>query len=198
MVALIAVDVQNEFSKDGLRAVPNYTEALARIQLRASQARESGAPIAWIQHHNRPNESRAFVPGTWGAELAAGFGPRAGSASEKLFQKDVFGAFTGTTLEKWLSDLAVTDVLLVGFYSHMCVSTSSREALVRGFNVQVDPLATGATEIKHEQLGTQSAEEVRRSALLHLSHMGVTFAFDEASPFNQVASHADATFLSTR
>src|SRR5947209_9986084 len=156
MFALIVVDVQNEFSAEGKRAVPNHAEALHRIELRVRQAREAGIPIAWVQHHNLPHESPAFVPGTWGAALSAGLGPQEGSDSERLFQKTVFGAFTGTELEQWLRESGVTEVLLVGFYAHMCVSTSSREALVRGFDVFVDPAATGAADLKHQLFGPQS------------------------------------------
>jgi nicotinamidase-related amidase len=177
--ALLVVDAQNEFSPRGLRAVPGYAEAIEVIESRVEQSRLAGTPIAWIQHHNRPTESRAFVPGSWGAELAPGFGPRQGSSAERLFTKDVFGAFTGTALEEWLRSLAVTDVLIVGFYAHMCVSTSAREALVRGFTVAVDARGVGARDLEHEQLGGQSADEVRRSALLQLADMGATIESGE-------------------
>jgi nicotinamidase-related amidase len=176
MQALLVVDVQNEFSAAGKRAVPNHSQAIERIKAHVEEARAAKAPIAWIQHHNRPNESPAFQPGTWGAELSAGLGPQKGFGPEKLFVKDVFGAFTGTGLEGWLRELGATEVLIVGFFAHMCISTSSREALVRGFDVIVDPEATGATDIEHPILGRQTADEVRRSALLQLSNMGVKIA----------------------
>lgn len=173
MRALVVVDAQNEFSAEGLRAVPNHAEALEHIRDLVAQTRQDGRPIAWIRHYNKPNESRAFVPGTWGAELSSGLGPHPGFPTEKLFEKDVYGAFTGTGLEEWLRDIGADSVLLVGFYTHMCVSTSAREALVRGFEVAVDPEGTGARDLDHELLGHQSADEVRRYALLHLSNMGV-------------------------
>jgi nicotinamidase-related amidase len=174
MQALVVVDAQNEFSAEGLRAVPNHAEALECIRDRVAQARRNGRPIAWVLHYNKPDESLAFVPGTWGAELSRGLGPDSGRRSEKLFEKDVYGAFTGTGLEEWLRDIGASSLLLVGFYTHMCVSTSAREALVRGFEVAVDPDGTGACDLDHELLGHQSADEVRRCALLHLSNMGVT------------------------
>ncbi|HEX6496641.1 MAG TPA: isochorismatase family cysteine hydrolase [Acidobacteriaceae bacterium] len=174
MQVLIVVDAQNEFSAAGLRAVPNHAEALKCIRDRVREARQERRPIAWVRHYNKPNESRAFVPGTWGAELSSGLGPHADMRSEKLFEKDVFGAFNGTELEKWLREMGATSLLLVGFYAHMCVSTTAREALVRGFDVVIDPDATGARELEHELLGHQSADEVRRAALLHLVNLGVT------------------------
>ena len=106
-----------------------------------------------MRHYNKPYESNAFVPGIWGAEFSPGIGPEAGFGPESIFEKDVYGAFTDTRLEKWLLSNGVTNVLLVGFYAHMCVSTSAREALIRGFAVAVDPDATGACDMEHLCLG---------------------------------------------
>jgi len=176
MQALIVVDVQNEFSSAGLRFVPNHPQALNQIHAQVEKARSSLRPIAWVRHFNKPDESKAFVPGTWGSELSPGVGPKTGFGPEKLFDKQVYGAFTGTDLESWLRSNNVSQVLIVGFYAHGCLSTSAREALVRGFDVAVDPNATGSTDMHHPLLGHQTADEVRRYALLHLTNMGVTLA----------------------
>jgi nicotinamidase-related amidase len=85
----------------------------------------------------------------------------------------------------------VSQVLIVGFYTHGCISTSAREALVRGFDVSVDPNATGATDMKHHLLGEQTADEVRRYALLHLANMGVTI------PYSDEVQHEDPTEIPT-
>jgi nicotinamidase-related amidase len=175
MQALLVVDAQNEFGPGGLRTVPNHAAAIRAIKRWVSHAREAGLPIAWVQHFNKPTESRAFVPGTIGTEFSPGLQPGTGP-TERLFTKDVFGAFSTTQLEPWLREHGVTHVVIVGFYAHMCVSTTAREALVRGFDVTVDPDATGATDISHARLGALEADEVRRSALLQLTHMGASVA----------------------
>jgi nicotinamidase-related amidase len=174
--ALLVVDAQNEFSAGGKRTVPNHSSALATIRQHMDRAREERRPIAWVRHHNKPNESRAFVPGSWGAEFSIGLGPESGVGPEALFVKEVYGAFTGTRLEEWLRANGVQSVLIVGFYAHMCLSTSVREALIRGFEVFVDPEATGARDLENEVLGRQTADEVRRSTLLHLTNMGAVVA----------------------
>jgi nicotinamidase-related amidase len=176
--ALLVVDAQNEFSAGGKRAVPNHSAALAVIRQHVDRAREERRPIAWVRHHNKPTESRAFVPGSWGAEFSIGFGPESGVGvgPEALFEKEVYGAFTGTGLEEWLRANGVQSVLVVGFYAHMCLSTAVREALIRGFEVFVDPDATGARDLENEVLGRQTADEVRRSTLLHLTNMGAVVA----------------------
>ena len=174
-VALVVVDAQNEFSAGGKRPVPNHSAALAAIQRQVDRARQEGRPIAWVRHYNKPYETPAFVRGTWGARFSPGLGPQTGFGIEALFEKEVFGAFTGTTIEKWLRFNRVESVLIVGFYAHMCLSTCAREALSRGFQVLLDPEATGSCDLDSELLGKQTAEEVRRSALLHLTHMGAIF-----------------------
>src|SRR5882672_11258960 len=100
--ALMVVDAQNEFSAGGKRVVPNHSAALAAIQRQVDRARQEKWPIAWIRHHNKPNEAPAFVPGTWGAEFSPGLGPRTGFGPEALFEKDVYGAFTGTSIDEWM------------------------------------------------------------------------------------------------
>ena len=180
MQALVVVDAQNEFSERGRRPVPNHAAALAAIERRVKEARREGCPIAWVRHHNKPGEdppgAEAFVPGSWGAELSPGLGPRPGYPEEAEFAKDVFGAFTGTNLGVWLDMVGSDEVLLVGFFAHMCVSTTAREALMGGLRVAVDPDATAGYPVRHPLLGEVSADEVRRTALLHLAHLGVTIA----------------------
>jgi|SRR5215813_11459591 len=191
--ALLVVDAQNEFSPAGKRPVPNHVAALASIRNHVENARREGRPIAWVRHHNKPQESRAFVPGSWGAELSPGFGPAAGFGPETMFDKDVFGAFSDTGLEEWLHSVGVTSVLVVGFYAHMCLSTSVREALIRGFEVLVDAESTGARDLEHPGLGSQTADEVRRSALLQLTNMGAQL-FGTATENSQTGA---ASFLTT-
>ena len=172
MQALIIIDVQNEFSQNGKRPVPNFDDALQVIDRQVGRARAAQIPIAWVRHFNRPDESPAFVPGSWGAEFPAGFGPLAGNSPEKEFQKNVYGAFTGSAIGEWLTEHSVDEVLIMGFYTHGCVSTTTREAIMLDLHVFLDPDATGTCEIQHELLGKMTADEIRRSALLQLVNMG--------------------------
>ena len=73
----------------------------------------------------------------------------------------------------------------------MCVSTSAREALVRGFEVKIDADATGTHDIAHPVLGQLTAAEVKKTALIHLSDMGVKIeqaAAEEASYVRDLAA----------
>jgi nicotinamidase-related amidase len=172
MHALVVVDAQNEFSPEGTRPASGHAEALAAIERRVEEARREGRPIAWIRHHNRPDEPPGFRPGTWGAQYSPGLGPAEDRDVEREFIKDVYGAFTGSDLAAWLGERGSDEVLLVGFYAHMCVSTTAREGLMRGLAVAVDPAGVASHDLDHAHLGPLTADEVRRSALLHLADMG--------------------------
>jgi len=172
MTALIIIDVQNEFSANGKRPVPDHQLILDAITSKVEQARAKGNPIAWVKHYNLPTESPAFVPGTWGAEFVDDFGPLAGSVYEKLFEKNVYGAFTGSNLGSWLESLSVDKVVIMGFYTHGCVSTTAREAIMKGLEVFIDPDTTGTCAVEHPMLGALSAMANRNAALLQLENMG--------------------------
>jgi nicotinamidase-related amidase len=196
MEALIVIDAQNEFSEAGKRPVPDFTQVITVIQQHVSRFRAEGKPIAWVRHFNKPGESPAFVPDTWGAGFHPGFGPAldpaadpapdlaSGSASdlaagsafarsaEQEFQKNVYGAFTGSDIGAWLTQQGVDEVLITGFYTHGCVSTTAREAIMRDYKVALDPHATGSCAITHVGFGSLSADEVKKGALLQLYNMG--------------------------
>lgn len=172
MQVLIVIDAQNEFSKDGKRPVPNHLSAIAVIKKRVEEARQEKRPIAWIRHFNKPTDSPAFMPGTWGGEFVEGLGPKTGFGAEKEFHKNVYGAFNGTDIGSWLKQIAVKEVLITGFYTHGCVSTTAREAIMADLEVSIDPDGTGACDMSHDLLGSLSADEVRRTALLQLANMG--------------------------
>lgn len=172
MQALVIIDAQNEFSASGQRPVPDHLNAIQQIRRHVRLARGEGRPIAWIRHYNKPTESPAFVPGSWGAEFFAGLDPNPTGQNEVIFEKNVYGAFTGTGLGGWLEKQGVTSILLVGFYTHGCLATTAREAIMKDLPVFLDPSATRACAIYHDLLGAQTEEEVRRSALLHLTNMG--------------------------
>jgi nicotinamidase-related amidase len=172
MQALIVIDAQNEFSAEGQRPVPNFQEAMAAIFQQVTKARGEQRPIAWVRHYNQPHESPAFVPGSWGAAFYKDPGIAETNTLEKIFTKNVYGAFTGSDIGQWLQQQHVTEVLITGFYTHGCVSTTAREAIMRNLTVYLDPTATGACDLEDEQLGTLTAAEVKRSALLQLVGMG--------------------------
>jgi nicotinamidase-related amidase len=130
--ALIAIDVQSGFDSDhwGVRNNPDM-EANGRALLAAW--RVSGRPIVHTRHDSTYPGS-PLAPRQPGNRFKIGFEPRSG---ELIVPKNVNSAFIGTDLETWLRRAGITQLVLFGIATDMCVSTTARMAANLGFDVIV-------------------------------------------------------------
>lgn len=139
--ALIVIDAQKGFHHPfwGKRNNPN---AEKNIQSLLQFFRQASAPIIHIQHLSTEPQS-PLRPGQIGVEFIDELQP---FGSETVFQKSVHSAFIGTGLEKYLRKQKIQSLIMVGFTSDHCVSTSSRMAANLGFQVTVISDATATFE----------------------------------------------------
>lgn len=86
---------------------------------------------------------------------------------EVVITKGYPNAFWETELEAVLNQCDVTSIVIVGMMTHMCVSTTTRAAMERGFMVKViaDACATRSLSLFGEDI---SAEMVHATALAEL------------------------------
>jgi len=163
-MALIIIDIQNDYFPGGALTLDGVALASKKASKLLNLFREKQLPIVHIQHENTQPEMGFMLPGSVGQKIHDITKPE---KSEKCFTKHFPNAFWQTELETYLKMLNIEHLVIVGMMTHMCVSTTARAAMERGFLTTViqDACATRATEFDGNVI---SGETVHQTALAEL------------------------------
>jgi len=132
--ALLLIDIQNDYFPGGAMELAGSLEAAARAALLLAAFRRHSLPVVHIQHlADRPGAT-FFLPGSAGAGIHPSVPPLPG---EPVFQKHFPNAFRATPLLEHLRGLAITDLVIAGMMTHMCIDTSTRAAADLGFQCRL-------------------------------------------------------------
>lgn len=155
--ALIVIDLQN-----GLLAYPtahSKTDVIDHSAQLADAFRRHGLPVVLVtvagSAPGRTEQARSGAaerPADW-ADIVPELHQH---PKDHTVTKSTWGAFTGTGLDEYLKDLAVTQVVITGISTSAGVETTARHAHENGFNVTlaVDAM-TDFTIEAHEYSTTQ-------------------------------------------
>ncbi|MET8489529.1 cysteine hydrolase family protein [Streptomyces tendae] len=123
--ALLVVDMQNTTVAMAHRAA----ETVAAIARLSERARAAGVPVVTVRQ-----QDAGMVPGTEGWRVVPELAPREG---EPVVDKTTPDSFLDTGLDETLRALGVTEVIVTGFATEVCVDTTARQALSRGYDLVV-------------------------------------------------------------
>jgi nicotinamidase-related amidase len=119
-------------------------EAGAQAGLLLDACRQAGLAIVHIQHLATRPGATFFLPGTPGADLHSCVEPHPG---EPIFQKHFPNSFRETPLLEHLRGLGITELLVAGMMTHMCIDTTPRAAFDLGFACQLAADACATREL---------------------------------------------------
>jgi nicotinamidase-related amidase len=153
--AVLLIEYQNEFATEGgvlhgaVAEVMKRTEMLANTTRVVERARKKGAtimhaPITFAPGYHEIGshpygilkgvvDGKAFVKGTWGAEIIDSLAPAPGDIV--IEGKRGLDTFASTNLDFILRNKGIETVALGGFLTNCCVESTMRTAYEHGFEV---------------------------------------------------------------
>jgi nicotinamidase-related amidase len=162
--AFVVVDAQGEYSS-GKLPLDGIGPALQRLAALLAAARNAGTPVIHIAHKGRPGS--LFDREAAGGAILPEAAP---VGAEPVIEKGLPNAFAGTSLQETLAAIGRRELILAGFQTHMCISSTARAALDLGYRVTVAGDAC-ATRALPDPLGGApvSGAELHRIALAELA-----------------------------
>jgi nicotinamidase-related amidase len=141
--ALLLIDFQDDFLEPNGRMPvcrSHVGPALAAAKLAVDEAQRAGDPVLAIGNEFRPQDHLMNLLRR-GASIAGSPGSRWTSklplADVPYLPKWATSAFVNPTLDEWLRANAVGTLALTGLKAGACVSATAKDALARGYKVEL-------------------------------------------------------------
>ena len=173
--ALIVIDIQNDYFDGGANPLVGSLEASLRAKTLLEDFRARSLPVVHIRHLSTRPGSTFFIPGTRGAEIHKNVAPVAG---EKVIEKNFPNSFRDTDLLDHLRSEGITDLVVCGMMTHMCVDATVRAAKDFGFSCTLigDACATKDLEVGGRSV---AAAEVQTAFLAAMNYFYATVRIAE-------------------
>ena len=130
MKALLLIDIQNDYFPGGKMELEGSAEAghAAGALLAAFRGRD--LPVFHVRHISTRPDAGFFLPDTEGSLIHRSVEPLDG---EPIVIKHFPNSFRETTLLGQLRERSITELVIAGMMTHMCVDTTVRAACDLGF-----------------------------------------------------------------
>ncbi len=173
--SLVLIDFQNEYLV-GPIAVREPEAAIAEASRLLAAARSAGAPVIHVAHRGRSGS--LFDRDAERGQIVTALAPQPGEA---IVEKGLPNAFAGTDLQERLTAAGRKRLILAGFMTHMCISSTARAALDLGYSTTVAASACATRDLPDGRGGVVAAASVHDVALVELSDRFAVIARDCAA-----------------
>ncbi len=130
MKALLLIDIQNDYFPGGRMELEGSEEAGQVAGTLLAAFRERGLPVFHVRHISSRPDAGFFLPETEGSLTHRSVEPLEG---EPIVIKHFPNSFRETSLLGQLRERNITELVIAGMMTHMCVDTTVRAACDLGF-----------------------------------------------------------------
>jgi nicotinamidase-related amidase len=131
---LLTVDIQNDYFPGGKMELAEPEAAGRNAARLLAVFRVKGRPVFHVRHLSVNPGATFFLPDTEGARIHTSVAPQDG---ETIVEKNFPNSFRETDLEAILRRQGVTELVICGAMSHMCIDATTRAAADLGFGCTV-------------------------------------------------------------
>lgn len=162
--ALLIIDVQNDYFAGGKSELCNPEVALGNIKKLLEHFRAEHLPVIHVQHINTKEGSNFFLPNTEGVSIHKKLTPQEG---EHLVIKHAPNSFFETNLLDIIKDSGITELIICGMMSHMCIDTTTRACKDYGIKVTLiaDACATKNLSWEKQTIPGETVHQVFMASL---------------------------------
>lgn len=160
---LVMIDLQNEYMTGAL-PLSGVEDAVAEAARLLARARREDTPVIHIAHAGNPGG--AFDRSQDRGQIIGVVAPLEG---EMVIEKPRPNAFSSTALQESLEALGRQEVILAGFMTHMCVSSTARAALDLGYRTTIVTAATATRDLPGPDGTPVEASVLQRASLAALA-----------------------------
>jgi nicotinamidase-related amidase len=169
---LVLIDMQNEYCS-GPVAATDVESAIDAARELLSAARSCGAPVFHVVHKGRPG--MLFDRDAERGQIIPALAPL---PDEIIIEKPFPNSFAGTDLDEFLLATGRKQLILAGFATHMCISSTARAAVDHGYRATVAADACAARDLPDGRGGVVPASTIHQIALVELSDRFAAIARD--------------------
>lgn len=177
--ALILIDFQNEYFPGGKMVIPDGEKALNNAKRLTEYAHKNGMPVFFVRHLG-PTNSPLFAEGSRFSEFHRNLQPST-AKGDRIITKATPSSFVGTDLHSQLESLEIKQLIVAGLMTHMCVSSTARDAVPLGYSVIIPEDAAATRDLASWDNSVVDHRSLHRAALT-----GVADVFAEIKTTQQV------------
>lgn len=169
--ALVVVDVQRGFDEADFWGPRNNPDADDNIASLIDVWQATGRPVVFVRHDSpKPGSPlRTGYEGNGFKEYVERRRGKGGGGAELLVTKTVNSAFYGTPdLDAWLKAEGISQFVVAGIQTNMCVETTARMGGNLGYDVVVAYDATHTFDLEGPFGWRRSADEVAQASAVSM------------------------------
>ncbi|MBU2709615.1 isochorismatase family protein [Zooshikella harenae] len=162
--ALLIIDMQQDYFPNGKMPLSDIEVAAENTRTLLTHFRSAQQPIIHVQHIFKHMDAPFFQPNSEGKEIHPSLAPQ---SNEIVITKHKANSTLATTLEQYLIEKGISQLIIVGAMAHMCIDAITRSLSDKGYQCTIinDACAAPSLDLKQTKINAEDNKALIMYAL---------------------------------